>query len=213
MTLRAGPSLRGKLLRLSSAALLVAGTAVHAAPARAQSSVEDWGFDPTVLIADGRELLRRAPDTQLDGLFQALHGASRNPENAAAMCALFAPEADRSLTGLNDAATRLTPEARERFALAVADVLVSATQNPPQPYDEADAHQALKSAGATAAFLYEDFLPGMSADDAPTRCRSLGFLMDGLAQRPVVERAAVTRMLLLEGLGHVASNLAATGVE
>lgn len=208
MNRRAGP-----LLRLSSAMLVAAGIALPVPRVLAQSSVEDWGFDPTVLIADGRELLRRAPDTQLDGLFQALHGASRNPDDAEAMCALFAPEADRSLTGLNDAATRLTPEARERFALAVADVLVSATQNPPQPYDEADAHQALKSAGATAAFLYEDFLPGMSADDAPTRCRSLGFLMDGLAQRPVVERAAVTRMLLLEGLGHVAANLASAEMD
>ncbi|GAB3736449.1 hypothetical protein GCM10028862_21070 [Luteimonas pelagia] len=208
MTRRAGP-----LLGLSSAVLLAAGLALPSWPALAQSSVEDWGFDPTVLIADGRELLRRAPDTQLDGLFKALHGASRDPDDAAALCALFAPDADRSLAGLNTAATRLTPEARERFALAVADVLVAATQNPPQPYDEAGAHQALKSAGATAAFLHEDFLPGMTADDAPTRCRSLGFLMDGLAKRPVVERAAVTRMLLLEGLGHVAANLAATGID
>jgi hypothetical protein len=203
----------GTLLGLSSAVLVTVGIALPAPSVLAQSSVEDWGFDPTVLIADGRELLRRAPDSQLDGLFQALHGASRDPDDAAALCALFAPDADRSLTGLNDAATRLTPEARERFALAVADVLVAATQNPPQAYDEAGARQALKSAGATAAFLHEDFLPGMSADDAPTRCRSLGFLMDGLAQRPVVERAAVTRMLLLEGLGHVAANLAAVDVE
>jgi hypothetical protein len=173
-----------------------------AAPVMSQSSstLADWGFDPSVLAADGRELLRRAPDREIDALFQALHGASRQPEEAATICGLFRPQADRSLAGLNRAAARLSPATRERFALAVADVLVAATQHPAQPYDPAGAQQALKAAGATAAILDEDFLPGLHGDDPDARCRSFGLLLDGLAMRPVGERAAVTRLLLFEGL-------------
>lgn len=173
-----------------------------AAPALAQSSspLADWGFDPSALVADGRELLRRAPDREIDALFQALHGASREPAEAATMCALFQPQADRSLAGLNQAAARLSPATRERFALAVADVLVAATRNPPQPFDPAGAQQALKAAGATAAILHEDFLPGLQGEDTDARCRSFGLLLDGMAMRPVAERAAVTRLLLFEGL-------------
>lgn len=173
-----------------------------AVPVVAQSAtpLADWGFDPSALVADGREFLRRAPDREIDALFQALHGASREPAEAASICALFQPQADRSLAGLNQAAARLSPATRERFALAVADVLVAATRNPPQPYDPAGAQQALKAAGATAAILHEDFLPGLHGDDTDARCRSFGLLLDGMAMRPVAERAAVTRLLLFEGL-------------
>lgn len=176
-----------------------------AAPVTAQSSspLADWGFDPSALAADGRELLRRAPDREIDALFQALHGASRQPAEAAAMCALFQPQADRSLAGLDRAAARLGPATRERFALAIAEVLVAATRNPPQPYDPAGAQQALKAAGATAAILHEDFLPGLHGDDSDARCRSFALLLDGMAMRPMQERAAVTRLLLFEGLALV----------
>lgn len=186
-------------IALACGALLALPVAV---PVLAQSSnsLADWGFDPSALVADGRELLRRAPDREIDALFQALHGASREPAEAATMCALFQPQADRSLAGLNQAAARLSPATRERFALAVADVLVAATRNPPQPYDPAGAQQALKAAGATAAILHEDFLPGLQGEDTDARCRSFGLLLDGMAMRPVAERAAVTRLLLFEGL-------------
>jgi hypothetical protein len=182
---------------------LLALPAVLPAVAQSSNSLADWGFDPSALVADGRELLRRAPNHEIDALFQALHGASREPAEAATMCALFQPQADRSLAGLNQAAARLSPSTRERFALAVADVLVAATRSPPQAYDPAGAQQALKAAGATAAILHEDFLPGLHADDTDARCRSFGLLLDGMAMRPMAERAAVTRLLLFEGLALV----------
>lgn len=177
-----------------------------AAPPESTPALETWGFDPSVLVADGMELLGRAPDRAVDGLFQAVHAAAREPGEAEALCALFDADADRSLAGMNDAAEGLDPASRERFALAVAEVLVEATRNPPQPFDEATARQALKSAGATAAILHADFLPGMQGT-GEARCRSFGMLLDALAERPLGERAAVTRLLLREGLTHAAASL------
>ena len=121
-----------RLSRLLLAAWL--GTVVLpavAAPPDPAEALEAWGFDPSVLVADGMELLRRAPDHAVDGLFQAVHAAASEPAEAGALCALFEPEADRSLAGMNSVATRLDPASRERFALAVAEVLVEATRNPP----------------------------------------------------------------------------------
>jgi hypothetical protein len=186
-------------LALACGALLALPVATPV-PAQSSSTLADLGFDPSALAADGRELLRRAPDREVDALFQALHGASREPAEAATLCALFQPQADRSLAGLNQAAARLDPATRERFALAVADVLVSATRSPPQAFDPSQARQALKAAGATAAILDEDFLPGLHGNDPDARCRSFGLLLDGMAMRPLAERAAVTRLLLFEGL-------------
>jgi len=89
------------------------------APALAQDAGA-WGFDPGVLAASGSDLLRRAPNAEIDGLFQAVHAATQNAHDAQAVCALFEPDADRSLDGLNAAASRLGPASRERFANAVA---------------------------------------------------------------------------------------------
>lgn len=176
---------------------------VTAAPPESAPLAEAWGFDPAVLVADGMELLSRAPDPAVDGLFQAVRAAASEPGEADALCALFEPEADRSLAGMNAAAARLDPASRERFALAVAEVLVEATRNPPQAYDADAARQSLKSAGATAAILHADFLPGMQGS-GNERCRSFGMLLDVLDERPIGERAAVTRLLLREGLAQAA---------
>ena len=190
------PSIRSLLLALAVAAPMAATAQ--------EPTLQDWGFDPSVLVADTSELLRRAPDPAVDGLFQAVHAAAKAPREAQVLCALFDPDADRSLSGLNGAAARLSPASQERFALAVAEVLVAATQNPPQSFDPATARQAMKSAGATAAILHEDFLPGMAAGaGADARCHSFGLLLDALQTRPLAERAAVTRLLLLEGLARV----------
>lgn len=198
-------------IALACGALLALPVALPA-PAQSSSTLADLGFDPSALVADGRDLLRRAPDGEIDALFQALHGASREPAEAATICALFQPQADRSLAGLNQAAARLSPATRERFALAVADMLVAATRSPPQAFDPAHAQQALKAAGATAAILHEDFLPGLHGDDPGARCRSFGLLLDGMAMRPLPERAAVTRLLLFEGLA-LAGGGSAFGVD
>ena len=182
-------------------------TPAMASPADPAPALEALGFDPAVLVADGMELLSRAPDRAVDGLFQAVHAAANAPGESEALCALFDADADRSLTGMYAAADQLDDASRERCALAVADVLVEATRNPPQPVDADAARQSLKKAGATAAILHEDFLPGLEADAGDARCRSFGMLLDALGERPLGERAAVTRLLLQEGLSRAATAL------
>ena len=182
-------------------------TPAMASPADPAPALEALGFDPAVLVADGMELLSRAPDRAVDGLFQAVHAAAKAPGESEALCALFDADADRSLTGMNAAADQLDDASRVRFALAVADVLVEATRTPPQPFDADAARQSLKKAGATAAILHEDVLPGLEADAGDARCRSFGMLLDALGERPLGERAAVTRLLLQEGLSRAATAL------
>ena len=198
-------------LGLAACLGVVAAASIAAAPPgntprSPTPTLDAWGFDPAVLVADGIELLGRAPDRAVDGLFQAVHSAASEPGEADALCALFESDGDRSLAGMNAAAEGLEPESRERFALAVAEVLVEATRNPPQAFDPDTARQALKSAGATAAILHADFLPGMQGT-GEQRCRSFGMLLDALADRPLGERAAVTRLLLHEGLSRAAASL------
>ena len=177
------------------------------APAPAPgATIEQWGFDPAVLVADGKALLARAPDPAIDRLFQAVHASSRDPRDAQVLCELFDPQADRSLAGLNAIASGLDPASQQRFANAVADVFVAAVQSPPQPYDTAAARQALKAAGVRAALLNDGFSAGLDGDDHPARCRSVAMLLDALHERPLSERAAVTRLLLGEGLQQLAGN-------
>ena len=189
-------------------ALLVAGLAVPAA-ARAQDDSGGWTFDPSVLATSGGDLLRRAPDPQIDGLFQAVHAATRDDHDAQALCRLFEPDADRSLAGLNAVAAQLGNATRQQFAGAVADILVAAVQSPVQAYDAAGAWQLLKSAGATAAILHDGFLRGLQADGSGVeprhaRCQSLRWLLDAVQARPAHERAAITRLLLDQGLARLA---------
>jgi len=191
-----------------AAIVLFAGLAVASTAAPAQS-VADWGIDPDVLTESGSDLLRRAPEGAIDDLFQAVHAASRNDDEARALCGLFESGADRSLAGLNAVAVRLGPASRERFATAVADALVGATQSPPQPYDAAAALQWLKAAGATAAILHDGFVRGLNAsgndaDSRGARCQSLRWLLDTMQARPQHERAAMTRWLLDEGVARLA---------
>lgn len=177
-------------------------------PAFAQD-MGGWSFDPGVLVA-GNDLLQRAPDREVDALFQAVHAAAQDDSQAQAMCALFAPGADRSLDALDAAAAQLGPASRERFATAVADVLVASLQSPPQPWDAAAAKQSLKAAAATAAILHDGFLVGLNADgngadSRASRCRSLRWLLDAMQSRPAPERAAMTRLLLTQGLAYLGS--------
>jgi len=174
-------------------------TPTPAAPAPG-AMIEQWGFDPAVLVADGTELLARAPDPAIDRLFQAMHASSRDPADAQVLCRLFDPAADRSLAGLNAIASRLGQASQERFANAVAGVFVAAMQNPPQVQDSAAARQALKSAGVRAALLNDGFSGGLNGNDHAARCDSVAMLLDVLHERPISERAGVTRLLLGEGL-------------
>lgn len=195
-------------MRCTVRAVLVFATALACAPVL-HAQQDAWAFDPQALMAGGIELIRRTPDRELDGLLAAVHGAAQSPQEAAAMCALFDPQARRDLGALQATAARLGPQSRERFANAVADVLVAAVQSPPQPVDPVLGRQALKSAGASAAIRHEEFLAGLQADGGDdtaraTRCRSLRWLLDGLQSRPLPERAAAMRLLLEEGAARVA---------
>ena len=174
------------------------------ATVRAQDS-GDWSFDPDALLATGTDLLRQVPAAQMDGLFQAVHAAAQDERQAQPLCDLFDPDADRSLQGLGAAASKFDPDKRQRFASAVADALVAAMQSPAQPFDAAQAKQALKASGATAAILHDGFLAGLNASGSDlasrqSRCRSLRWLLDAMQSRPQAERAAMTRLLLEQGL-------------
>ncbi len=174
---------------------LLAGT-----PALAQDSLESWGFDPAALLATGQDLLTHAPDSAVDGVFQALRETSRRPEDSRALCAMFDPQADRGIDGLNTLASELGEDSRVRFADAVTQFVIAAAQNPRQPYDAGAARQALKAAGVRAAILDDGFVAGLNGNDHPARCRSIGLLLDALQSQPLGERAAVTRLMLEEGL-------------
>ncbi|MGQ4582049.1 hypothetical protein [Lysobacter sp. F60174L2] len=172
----------------------------QATPATPGATIEQWGFDPAVLVADGTELLARAPDPAIDRLFQAMHASSRDPADAQVLCRLFDPASDRSLAGLNAIASRLGQASQERFANAVAGVFVAAMQNPPQAHDVTAARQVLKAAGVRAALLNDGFIAGLDGNDHAARCDSVAMLLDVLHERPMSERAGVTRLLLGEGL-------------
>src|SRR6476619_1535119 len=161
-------------------------------------------FDPAVLAESGSDLLRRAPPSQMDAVFQAVHAVAANAAEAPALCALLQPDADRSLDGLNTFASRLGPDSRARFGNALADLLVTAVQSAPQSYDPAAAQQSLKASAVTAALLHDGFMAGFQADNTDkgrdARCQSVRWLLDAMQSRPQVERASMTRLLLDQGL-------------
>lgn len=190
-------------------ALIVAALMGYSWSARSQQPADLWGLDPGLLAAGGSDVLRRTPDREMDALFQAVHAAAQHDDEAQALCALFEPDADRSLAGLNAVALRLHPASRDRFASATAEALVAALQSPPQPVDAAAARQSLKSAGATAAILHDGFVAGLNASGSDpaardARCRSVRWLLDAMQSRPQRERAAMTRLLFDQGLARLA---------
>ena len=177
--------------------------AAFAAPVAA-SAQDLEGFDPAVLMGEVQDVLVRAPDREIDGLFQAVHGSMRQPSEAKAICSLFDTGADRSIESLNRVAMQLGAASRQRFADAVGNVVVAGLQGQPQPFDRDAAAQALKSNGARAAILHDGFSAGLAEDAGrDARCRSLGQMLEVLSQRPQPERALVTRWLLDQGLQQV----------
>lgn len=193
----------------STVVLVLAGLVPPVAaqpPAPPAEVLQAWGFDPAVLVADGRELLLRAPDAAVDGLFQALLDSARRPRQARAICTLLDPAADRSLAGLNAIAGEFDPATRDRYLQALATLFVAAAQHPPQAFDAAGAERALRQAAVRAALLNDGFNAGL-AGDADARCRSAAMLLRALAPRPLRERAAVTRLLLVQGLEQLARPL------
>lgn len=196
-------------VRLRLAPLLLVGTlATSPAPAQDDYVVDLSQLDPTAILASAGDVLMRAPDAAIDELFQATHAAARSPREAKLLCALFDPQADRSFEALAATANRFGADSRERFGLALAGIAAGGLQNPRQPYDAAAAKQTLKSAGVTAMLLHDDFLVGMAADGSDAgsrdaRCRSFGWMLDALADVPMAQRAAATRLMLSEGMAQL----------
>jgi hypothetical protein len=188
-------------MRLLHLALLAVAVALPAA-GHAQQGLD--GFDPGALMGEVQDVLVRTPDAQIDGLFHALHGSMRQPQEAEAICGLFDADADRGINALNEVATRLSGASRQRFVDSIANALVAGLQGQPQAYDQAAAAQALRANGARAAMLHDGFSAGLSTGASrDARCRSLGQMLDVLADRPQPERAMVTRLLLDQGLRQI----------
>jgi hypothetical protein len=185
--------------------LLLAAASV-ATPSAAQQYAFDLSqLDPVAVASVGGDLLRRAPDPAIDHLFQAVQASAQSPAEAAVLCALFEPDADRSAPAFQRAADRLGPASRERFANAFVGIALAGLQGAPQSYDPAAAQQALKAAAVKATFLHEGFGAGLNstgsdADSREARCRSFGQLVRVLGNEPLPTRALATRWLLDEGL-------------
>ena len=191
------------------AVLLIVSMLLLTAPLRASAQDTDWNLDPGALLASGNDLLRQVPDAEMDGLFQAVHDAAQDDRQAQLLCGLFDPDADRSLQGLGAVASKLDPASRQRFASAIAAALVAAMQSPQQPFDAARAGQSLMAAATTAAILHDGFVAGLNTSGADStsrrsRCRSVRWLLDAMQSRPQAERAAMTRLLLEQGLARLA---------
>ena len=159
-------------MRLLHLALLAVAVALPPA-GHAQQGLD--GFDPGALMGEVQDVLVRTPDAQIDGLFHALHGSMRQPQEAEAICGLFDADADRGINALNEVATRLSGASRQRFVDSIANALVAGLQGQPQAYDQAAAAQALRANGARAAMLHDGFSAGLSSGASrDARCRSLG---------------------------------------
>ncbi len=194
---------RRRLARRAVAAVLLAGAAFGAGAQ--QYEIDLSRIDASQVLALGDDVLSRAPDAAIDGLFQAVHASSRLPGESAALCALFEPDAARDVAAFQRTVDRLGSASRERFALAFTDVAVAGLQGQPQPYDPVQARQVLKSAAVSATFLHDGFMAGMMSEgvDAASRearCRSFRWLVGVLVDVPLADRAAATRWLLREGL-------------
>lgn len=200
-------------MRKSILVPLVLSVAMATPATRAQQAPDMSGLaiDPSVLAAGGESLVRRAPPRSIDALLQAITASARDPDEAAAVCTLFDPGADRGPDGLGEVANRLPPRSRERLATAVTGLLLGALQAPPQPWDEGGARQALKQAGVRAALTQQGFMAGLQGQDHDARCRSVGTLLEVLADRPLDERVGVARLLMFEGLAQLQAVAAAAG--
>lgn len=163
------------------------------------------GVDAAMVLAGAPDVMLRASDRDMDALYQAVLQAAASDEEAQLLCALFEPDADRSLAGLQRVANGLGQQSRTRFADAAVAIAVAGMQNPPQPYDPEQASQVLRRAGVTAMLVHDGFTAGMAATGSDpgsreARCRSFRQLVGVLQDFDLAERAAATRYLLLEGM-------------
>lgn len=194
-------------------ALIVACVSLPAlAQQRDAYEIDLSGVDAAMVLAGAEDVMLRASDRDIDGLYQAVLEASRSDQESQMLCALFDPSADRSLAGLQRVANGLGQQSRARFADAALAIAMAGMQNPLQPYDPAFGSQALRRAGVTVMLVYDGFTVGIAAtgDDPGSRearCRSFRQLVDVLQDFELAERAAATRYLMLEGLTRYGTDL------
>lgn len=185
-------------------ALALAAGLACASPSFARDRAQPhWSFDPAQVVKLGPRILQRAPDAALDQLLQAVAAAARKPAQLESMCAVLAPEARHDLAALNDVALGFDAPSRAGFEHAT-EALLAGKDGPVRAYDPQLARKALSQAAVTAAFLFDGFAAGISAEgrDAASRaarCRALGQLLETVAMRPLPERAMIARLLLHEG--------------
>lgn len=174
--------------------------AVAPAPSLAQSR--------GTLAAQADVLLRSASERSLDDLFQSVHGLSKSPQDSARLCrALASPERGSADTWLR-LAQEIAPAHRDALSGALGDIALSGWRGQPAAFNEDDARKSLRQAGVRAALLNEGFSASTLSAVADTqdaqadalRCRSLGWLLDAVATQPRGERAAITRLLLRDGV-------------
>ena len=165
---------------------------------------------PDSLVTQTDALLRSASVESLDELFKSVHAVSTSPEDAAKVCrALASPDRGNGDTWLR-LAQDLSAANRDRLTSAIGEVALSAWLGQPAPFDEKAARTWLRQAGVRAAMLNDGFsASALRADGAADaseaemealRCRSLGWLLDAVAGQPLAERAAITRLMLRDGL-------------
>lgn len=158
-------------------------------------------------------LLRSASNDALDSLFQSVHAISTSPTDSTKVCrALASPDRGSADTWLA-LAQELSGDNRDRLTSALGEVALSGWQGRPSAFDEKAARTSLRQAGVRAAMLNDGFsASALSVDDVNAtneaemealRCRSLGWLLDAVASQPLDERAAITRLLLRDGLASI----------
>lgn len=193
-------------LRIVPAVLLLGSAAVSAAGQSAIAS--HWTFDPQLLLARSDTVMRKAPESAIDDLFQAVRHASTKPEELALMCAFFDPGSRHDLAAVNQAALQFSPDSQRRFQRATDRLLQVHEQEPDQPYDDAVARQSLRQAAVAAGMLFEGFVAaiqseGRDAASRRARCRALNQLLGTVSMRPRSERVMITRLLMREGLRRI----------
>lgn len=179
--------------------------------------------DRAQLAVQADALLRSASEDALDGLFVAVHGLSRSPTDAPQVCRALASAARGSTDTWLALAQGLSSDGRDALTGALTDVALPAFSGQPMPFDEAAAKRQLKQAGVRASLLHDGFSAaalgaadstGAGDTDAAAghqalRCQSLGWLLDAVAGQPRAERAAITRLLLREGLASTLASASA----
>lgn len=191
--------------------ILAAMSAMHPQSLSAQKRMHDsavWTFDPQLLLQHSPVVIERAPDADLERLYQAVATAANQPDELRAMCALFDPQARRDLAAINTIALGLSTASQRRFQDATDRLLQVSADAPRQPYDADIAHRSLRQSAVVASMLFDGFLAGLNTQGSDpasqrARCRSLHQLLHAVGMRPLAERAMIMRLLLREGVSRV----------